>query len=134
MHMRQSRHTSSCRRSSTSSFCEFQKSAERGSNPDKTLLDRVDALLEATGVRLLGARERLEPLGDVLEALVTRGLGEAGIHLGVLVGLAGDGGLEVLARVADRLAGGRIADDLQEIEMAVRMAGLALGGVAEQAG
>ena len=38
------------------------------------------------------------------------------------------------ARVADRQAGGRVADLLQVVQVAVRVAGLALGGVAEQAG
>src|SRR5690606_31802471 len=38
-----------------------------------------------------------------------------------------------LLRVADRLAGRRITDALQVIEVAVRVAGLALRGVAEQA-
>src|SRR4051794_3022007 len=84
-------------------------------------------------MRLLGARERLEPLGDLLEAFLTGGLGEARVHLRVLVGLAGDRGLEVLFAVADRLARRRVTDLLEVLEVTVRMAGLALGGVAEQA-
>src|SRR5438046_2141929 len=112
MHMRQSRHTSSCRRSSPSSFCGSQKSAVRGANPDN-LLDRLDALLEAGGVRFLGASERLEPLGDVFEALAGPGIRESGIRLGGLVGLRGVGVLVVLCGFADRLAGGAIAHDLQ---------------------
>src|SRR5688572_9775056 len=80
------------------------------------------------------ARQRLEPLGDLLEPFFARGLGEPRVHLGVLVGLAGDRRLEVLARVADRLAGRRVADLLQVLEVAVRMSGLALGGVTKQAG
>ena len=59
---------------------------------------------EATGVALLGASERLEPVGDLVEALFAGGLGEARVHLGVLVGLAGDRRLEVLLGVADGLA------------------------------
>ena len=58
--------------------------------------DVLEALGEAAGVALLGAGQRLEPLGDLLEALVAGGLGEARVHLGVLVGLAGDGRLEVV--------------------------------------
>src|SRR4051794_2536546 len=42
----------------------------------------LEALTEAAGVGLLGAGQRLQPLGDVLEALVAGGLGEAGVHLG----------------------------------------------------
>ncbi len=72
--------------------------------PRQLLAEAFEALLEAAGVRLLGARERLEPLGDFGEALVARRLGEARVHLGVLVGLALDGGLEVLLGAPDRLA------------------------------
>src|SRR5262249_1493848 len=57
--------------------------------------ERVQALLEAAGVRLLGAGQRLEPLGDLGETLFARGPREARIHLGVLVGLAFDGRLQV---------------------------------------
>ncbi len=46
----------------------------------------------------------------------------------------GDRRLEVQRGAADRQAGGRIADRLEEFEMAVRMAGLALGGGAEDRG
>src|SRR5580700_2437201 len=66
--------------------------------------DRLEPLRKATGVRLLGLGQRLEPLGDLLEALVTRCLGEAGVHLGVLVGLALDGRLQVVLGGADRHA------------------------------
>src|SRR5258706_4769396 len=95
------------------------------------LAQAVEALLEPPGVRLLGARQRLEPLGDLLEALFARRLGEPRIHLGVLVGLARDRRPQVLLAAADRLAGRRIADLPQVLEVAVRLAGLALGGVAE---
>src|SRR5215471_4252408 len=82
----------------------------------------------------LGARERLEPLGDLIESLFASGASEAGVHLGVLISFARDRGLQVYWRGADRLAGGRIADFFQEIEVAVSVAGLAFGRVAEQAG
>jgi hypothetical protein len=55
----------------------------------------VEALLEAAGVRLLRARERLEPLRDFGEALLARRPRETRVHLGVLVGLPIDRGLEV---------------------------------------
>src|SRR5687768_504165 len=57
--------------------------------------DGLEALGEATGVRLLGAGQRLEPLGHLVEALFAGRLGEARVHLGVLVGLALDGRLQV---------------------------------------
>src|SRR5690349_23176223 len=87
--------------------------------------DLVEALGEAAGVALLGPGQRLEPLGDLLEALVAGGLGEAGVHLGVLVGLAGDGRLQVLGGAADRLARGGVTDLLQEVEVPEGVTGLA---------
>ena len=89
---------------------------------------------EAAGVALLGPGQRLEPLGDLVEALVAGGLGEAGVHLGVLVGLAGDGRLEVVVGGADGLAGGGVADLGEEVEVAEGVAGLALGDRAEEGG
>src|SRR5205823_4457222 len=83
---------------------------------------------------LLGARQGLEPLGDLLEALGAGRLGEAGVHLGVLVGFAGHGRGQVLVGRPDGLVGGRIARLLEEVEVAVCVAGLAIGGVAEEAG
>src|SRR3954471_16561214 len=98
------------------------------------LREGLEALGEAAGVGLLGAGERLEPLGDLVEALVARRLGEARVHLGVLVGLALDGGLQVVLRAADGDAGDRVADLGEEVEVAERVAGLALGDGAEQRG
>src|SRR4051794_32783428 len=57
-------------------------------SPRPSALDGLEALGEPAGVALLGTRQRLEPLGDLGEALVAGGLRETGIHLGVLVGLA----------------------------------------------
>src|SRR6202034_2628515 len=48
--------------------------------------DRGQSLAEPTGVALLGAGQGLQPLGDLDEPLVPGGLGEARVHLGVLVG------------------------------------------------
>src|SRR5262245_56480161 len=95
-------------------------------------LHRGEALREPARVALLGPRERLEPLRDLVEALLASGLGEPGIHLRVLVGLALDRGLEVLVGRADRDAGDGVADLREELEVAVRVARLALGHVAEQ--
>jgi len=85
-------------------------------------------------VALLGLGQRLEPLGHVVEALFAGGLGHAGVHGLVLVGLAGDGGLEVLGGVADGQPGGRVADARQEVEVTVGVARLAVGGLFEEAG
>src|SRR5690606_9991600 len=60
------------------------------------LPEGVEGLLEAVGVGPLGLGERLEPVGDLAEALVPGGLRHARVHVGVLVGLARDGGLQVL--------------------------------------
>src|SRR5688572_31596664 len=69
---------------------------------------------EATGVALFSLGQRLEPLRDLREALVARGLGEAGVHRLVLVGLTGDGALQIFLGVADRLARGGVADLLEK--------------------
>src|SRR4029450_5207061 len=47
--------------------------------------DLVEALREATGGALLRASQRLQPLADLLEALVAGGAGEPRVHLGVLI-------------------------------------------------
>src|SRR4051794_33542497 len=73
-----------------------------------------EALGEAAGVALLGAGQGLEPFGDVLEALVAGGLREARVHLRVLVGLTGDGRLQVVGGGADGHVGDGVADLGQE--------------------
>src|SRR5690606_29431078 len=94
----------------------------------------VESLLEAAGVALLGLRQRLEPVGNLVEALFARGAGHAGVHVGLLVGLAGDRRLEIQRGLADRLAGRGIADLLEVLQMAVGVAGLAFGGGPEDRG
>src|SRR5262249_43413418 len=91
----------------------------------------VEGFLEAAGVRLLGLGQGLEPVRDLLETLVAGGFRHAGIHVGVLVGLAGDRRLQVEVGRADRLTGRGVADRLEELEMAMSVAGLALRGRAE---
>src|SRR6476660_3409332 len=98
----------------------------------RSAVDRLEAGGEAAGVALLGPGEGLEPLGDLLEALVTRGLREAGVHLGVLVRLAGDRRLQVVGGGAHGHAGHRVADLGEEVEVAERVTGLALGDRAEE--
>ena len=97
-------------------------------------LERGLRLGEAPGVRLLGLRESFEPVCDFREALFARRLRHPGIHVGVLVRLAMDGGFEIQHRIAHRQAGRRIANLLQIVEMTMRVTGLAFGGVAKQPG
>src|SRR6266481_8238943 len=85
-------------------------------------------------MRPLGFGEGLEPLGDLLEALFASRTGHPRIHVGVFMGLARDSGAEVVIGPADRLARCRVADLFEVFEMAVGMAGLALGGRAEYGG
>src|SRR5580704_3029882 len=92
---------------------------------------RVEHLSEAAGMRLPGLGERLEPVGDLVEAFLPSNAGHARIPVGVFVDLAGDRGLQIVAGRADRLAAGGIAHLLEIFEMAVHMPGLALGGGAE---
>src|SRR5688572_23218634 len=91
------------------------------------LAERVQSLLETVRVRALGLGERLEPVRDLLETLAAGGLRHARIHVGVLVGLAGDRGLQIVAGLADGQAGGGVADRLEILEVTVRVARLALG-------
>src|SRR2546430_950471 len=93
----------------------------------------LQTLREPPRMRLLGLGEGLEPLGDLLEPLAPRGLGEARIHLGELVRLAVDRGLEVLLGRADRQPGHRIPRFLQEVEVPEGVSGLGLGGAAKEA-
>ena len=57
---------------------------------------------------------------------------KARVHLGVLVGLTGDGRTEIVSRAADRLARHGVADGLQKVEVTERVAGLSLGDRAKQ--
>src|SRR5271154_1228844 len=93
--------------------------------------DAVERFLETPRMGFFGLGQSLEPVGDFGEAFLARGLGHARIHVGVFVSLAGDRGFEIVRGRTDRLAGRRVADFLEEFEMAVRVAGLAFGGGAE---
>src|SRR6267154_572705 len=88
--------------------------------------ERVERFLEAVGVRALRFGERLEPVGDLGEAFLACGLRHAGIHVGVLVRLSGNGRLQIQARTAERKVRRRIAALLQVFEMTVGMTGFAL--------
>ena len=96
--------------------------------------ERIERLLEPVGVRALRLGERLEPVGDFLEAFVARLLRHARVHVGVLVRLAGDRRLQVRRRRTDRQTRRRIADGLEVFQVAVRVAGLAFGRRAEHSG
>src|SRR5262249_5888452 len=97
------------------------------------LAEGLKPLTETAGVGLLRPRQGFEPLGDLIEPFLAGGPGESGVHLGVLVALAGHRGLEVLLSVTDRRAGRRVAGLFEKVEVPEGVAGLRLGGVAEQA-
>src|SRR5438105_11939161 len=94
--------------------------------------DVLEAGLEPAGVALLSAREGFEPLRNLFEALVTSGAREPRVHLGVLVGLAGDRGLQVVLGRPHGDTRHRVADLGEEVEVAERVPGLALRHRAEQ--
>src|SRR5690606_41688132 len=104
--------------------------AQRPAGPPRSG-QRLEGLRELVRVRALCLGERLEPVGDLVEAFVASRLGHARVHVGVLVRLAGDRRLEVLGGCADRQARGRIADRLEVLAMAVRMTRLTFGRRAE---
>src|SRR5262249_26108908 len=58
----------------------FARPASRPRPRLPLLSERVETLLEPTGVRALGAGQGLEPLGDLGEAFLARRLGEARVH------------------------------------------------------
>src|SRR3989454_12854959 len=93
----------------------------------------LQTLREPPRMRLLGLGEGLEPLRDLLESLATGRLGEARVHLGELVRLAVDRGLEVLLGRADRQPGHGIPRFLQEVEVPEGVSGLGFRGVAKEA-
>ena len=80
---------------------------------------------------LLGFGQGFEPVGDFVKAFGARGLGHTWIHIGVFMGLAGDGRFEIGIGGADRLARGRISNFLQIFQMAMGMTGLTFCGGAE---
>src|SRR5664280_357606 len=96
--------------------------------------DRGQPFGEPAGMALLRPGQCLEPLGDLVEALVTGRPGEPRVHLRVLVRLALDGGLQIVLGRADRGAGDRVAYLAEEVEVAERMSGLPLGDGPEERG
>ena len=70
---------------------------------------RVEHLSEAADRPLPGLGERLEPVGELVDAFLAGNAGHARIHVDIFVGLAGDRGLEDVAGRTDRLAGRRVA-------------------------
>jgi len=98
---------------------------------------------KAARTGFLSLCQGLEPVGNFLETLFTGGLRHPRVHVGKLVGLTRDGGLQVQLGVADGQIGGQIADgqiggqiaDRREVvQMAMSAAGLAFGGFTKFAG
>ncbi len=110
------------------------KRDERDFEPSTPQRQFVQGLLIAVGVRTFGFRKRLEPVGDLVEALGARILGHARIHVGIFVRLARDRAREIGLGRADRQAGRRVSDHFEIFEMAVRVAGLAFRRRSEQGG
>ena len=75
---------------------------------------------------LLDLGHALEQLGDVVEALFPGGLGEAGVHVGPLVILAGGGVLQVVQGVADAV--------VEELEPDLGVLLLVVGSLLEDVG
>src|SRR6266540_2910883 len=103
-----------------------------GADSGRVGVDLLEALREATRVALLRAGEGLEPLADLVEALVTGGAGEARVHLRVLVRLALDRRLEVVGRRTHLDTRHRVTDLGEEVEVPEGVAGLTLRHRAEE--
>src|SRR5690349_3373277 len=82
-----------------------------------------ECLGQAPCVRLLGFGKRLEPFGNVFEALFAGSLCHARVHGLVLFGFTMNGRRKVLIGRADRLISSWIAYLLDVIKMAVRVSG-----------
>ena len=63
-------------------------------------VELVQRSLEATRVTLLSARQRVEPISNSVESVISRILGKAWIHIRVFVSLTFNRGLEIRGRVA----------------------------------
>ena len=96
-----------------------------------TGLEVVQRLLKAVGVRALSLGQGLEPVRYFVEALFAGALRHARVHVGVLMGLAGDRRLEVQRGGADGEPRRGIAARLQILEVTVRVARLAFGSRAK---
>ena len=59
-------------------------------------IKRIQRFLETSGVALLGLGKGLEPIRDFVEPLVSRCPGHTRVHVCVFVGLASNGGLEIV--------------------------------------
>src|SRR4051794_8442077 len=60
-------------------------SSYRKAEEESSAADLAEGFGEPVRMRTLGLRQRLEPVGDFFEAFLARGLGHAGIHVGVFV-------------------------------------------------
>src|SRR5246127_3409273 len=83
----------------------------------RSRLEHAARLRETSRVRFLSLGEGLEPVGYFVEALFARRLRHPGIHLGVLVSLAVNGGLQIQRGIANGQTGRRIAGGLQIVKM-----------------
>ena len=68
-----------------------------------------------------------KPVGNLVEAFPARSLCHAGVHVGVLVGLAGYCGFQIVRSWAEWQAGGRVAALLQIFKVTMCVTGFALG-------
>ena len=97
-------------------------------------LEFFQRFAEAIGVRALGLGEGLEPVGYFVKTFGAGDFGHAGVHVGVFVGFAGDGGLKVFSGRAEGFAGGRVAALLEVFEVAVGVSGFTLRRCAKDRG
>src|SRR4249919_717551 len=83
----------------------------------RSALQTVEPFLKTVRMGTLGLGQGFEPFRQFGEALFTRRLRHAGIHLRVFVGLPLDGGLQIGIRVADRHPGGGVSDFFKKVQM-----------------
>ena len=76
----------------------------------------------------LGLGQGFKPVGDFVKTFIPGAFGHAGVHVGVLVGLTGDGGFQVGVRGTDGQTGGGVSHFFQVFQVTVCVAGFAFRG------
>src|SRR6476619_4671960 len=92
----------------------------------RSALQTVEPFLKTVRMRALGLGQGLEPFRQLGEALITRRLRHARVHLRVFVCFPLDGGLQIGFRIADRHPGGWVSDFFEKVQMPKGMAGFGL--------
>ena len=91
--------------------------------PDRLLtVQRVQCFLETIRMGTFRLGQRFHPVRDLIKTLVTCCLRHPWVHIGVLMGFAGNGRFQVVGCTADGQARSRITRNLKILKMTVCVA------------